>query len=310
MGEMSVIEAVSHLASRGKEPASARALDAWIASAERTLGPKAQGRVGWLVASTVASAKLMQAIDADGSPAFALKGGTLLQHRLSLDSRATRDLDGIVRGDMDDFFSSLDGVLSNPWGAISFSRSPVTEFSVPGKLINPRRFDLKMSIGGKLWRKVKVEVSPDEGTHGTSSECFASPSLAYFGLPTPESLIGISMAYQVAEKYHAASDPHNPPDFVNDRARDVVDLYLLKKLSDQTNSPSRNEIAIAVRDIFEWRAREAEATGRTARHLPATIVAYPHWESDYTKAAKSVDLNQSLDETVGVVNIWMASALE
>lgn len=92
-GETSIAEAISNLGDRGKAPASVRALDTWIASAERAVGPRARGRVGWLVTSTVASAKLMQVLAEDGTPAFALKGGTLLQYRLELDSRATRDID-------------------------------------------------------------------------------------------------------------------------------------------------------------------------------------------------------------------------
>jgi hypothetical protein len=64
----SIIDAVSRMGERGKAPASARALDSWIAAAEREVGPRAQGRVGWLVSSTVASAKLMQVLSDDGSP--------------------------------------------------------------------------------------------------------------------------------------------------------------------------------------------------------------------------------------------------
>ena len=38
------------------------------------------------------------------------------------------------------------------------------------------------------------------------------------------SLAGIAMSYQIAQKVHACTDPHDPPAFVNNRARDVVDL--------------------------------------------------------------------------------------
>lgn len=309
-GETSIAEAISNLGDRGKAPASVRALDTWIASAERAVGPRARGRVGWLVTSTVASAKLMQVLAEDGTPAFALKGGTLLQYRLELDSRATRDIDGIVRCDMGRFEAALDEVLGVPWGAISFSRGPMREFSVPGKAVNLRRFDLAMSISGKLWRRVKVEISPDEGANGTASEPFAPPSLAHFGLPTPEALVGISMAYQIAEKYHAASDPHEPPLFVNDRARDVVDLVLLGGLVEETGVPAGDEIAAAVRDIFDSRAAEAEAAGRPARRLPAPIVAYPHWASDYERAAKSAGINLTLEAAVEKGNTWLESVLD
>ena len=302
-------EAISSLGDRGKAPASVRALDSWIASAERAVGLRARGRVGWLVSSTVASAKLMQVIADDGMPAFALKGGTLLQYRLELDSRATRDIDGIVRCDMERFEAALDDVLGIPWGAISFSRGPMKEFSVPGKIVNPRRFDLMMSISGKLWRRVKVEISPDEGAHGTASESFSPPSLAHFGLPTPATLVGINMAYQIAEKYHAVTDPHEPPLFINDRARDVVDLILLRRLVEEAGVPADDEIAAAVLDIFNSRAAEAEATGHPARRLPARVVAYPHWKNDYERAAKSAGVELTLDTAVKEANVWLEMVL-
>ena len=71
----------------------------------------------------------------------------ILTDRLELDSRATRDIDGIARC-------------------------------------------------GFRWR-----YSPDEGAGGTTSELFLLPSLAHFGLPAPGILVGISTAYQTAEKY-------------------------------------------------------------------------------------------------------------
>ena len=38
------------------------------------------------------------------------------------------------------------------------------------------------------------------------------------------------MRFQIAQKLHAVTDPHEPPDLINDRARDVVDLLLLRDL--------------------------------------------------------------------------------
>ena len=229
----------------------------------------------------------------------------ILTDRLELDSRATRDIDGIVRCDMDHFAEALDEALRTPWGAISFSRGAMEEFAVPGKVVKPRRFDLLMSIAGRPWRRVKVEISPDEGAHGTASESFEPPSLAHFGLPTPDSLVGISMAYQIAEKYHAVTDPHEPPLFVNDRARDVVDLLLLKRLVEEAGTPAGDEIAAAVLDIFDSRAAEAAAAGYPVRSLPARIVAYPHWANDYERAAKSIGIDLTLETAVEKVNTWL-----
>lgn len=90
-------------------------LTGWVNQAERRLGSRG-GRLGWLVASTVVIAVLQRALGIDGHPQFLLKGGTLLQHRLpALPTRATKDVDGLVRGDIDEFMVTLDDVLTEPW---------------------------------------------------------------------------------------------------------------------------------------------------------------------------------------------------
>ena len=119
------------------------------------------------------------------------------------------------------------------------------------------------------------------------------------------SLAGIAMSYQIAQKVHACTDPHDPPAFVNNRARDVVDLVLLKGLAEETGSPDVAEIRLAAEDIFAVRAAEARQLGHLERGLPATVVAYPHWRTDYESAAKSAGLELGLEDAVAVVNSWL-----
>lgn len=67
-----------------------KVLNAWIAQAEALLGDEAKGgRLGWLIASTVAIGAVQRALDNEGRRLFLLKGGTLLQHRLDSTARAT-----------------------------------------------------------------------------------------------------------------------------------------------------------------------------------------------------------------------------
>lgn len=308
-GATSVLDAIAGMPPRGKEPNSARTLDLWIAAAEREAGLRPDGRLGWLIATTLAVAKLQQATD-DSGALFLLKGGTLLQYRLGLSARATKDLDGLVRGNIDGYLSRLDMALGESWGSVEFSRGDAVEFEVPAKLVNPRRFDLNLSIRGKTWRKVQVELSPDEGMSGASAQGFPAPPLDHFGLPTPGELAGISLAYQVAEKYHACTDPHEPPLRRNDRARDVVDLMLLKGLVEETGAPSADELRAAIEDVFSVRAFDAEALGLEPRRLPAAIVAYPHWPGDYEKAAKSASFGVPMNEAIGVLNRWLGGIVD
>lgn len=131
----SLNESVAQLKPKDKEPNSVATLAKWIDYAERQIGGQNTGRLAWLVASSVVVAKLQQVVDERGDARFILKGGTLLQYRLKLTTRATKDVDGIVRGDIDSFIHDLDAQLREQWGPISFTRSEVEEIRVPSKLI-------------------------------------------------------------------------------------------------------------------------------------------------------------------------------
>lgn len=301
---MNLSEAVGSLRPKDKAPNSARVLNTWIAQVERQLESDG-GRLGWLVASTVVAAALQQAVDEQGHPYFLLKGGTLLQHRLPQFSRATTDVDGLIRGDIEKFLEVLDETLKHPFGPLRLRRDPIEIIRVPHKIVKPRRFDIVVLMGGQTWRRVQVEISPDEGHAGDFSESVPAPSLAGFGLPSPDHLVGLSMRYQIAQKVHAVTDPHDPPAAMNDRARDVVDLLLLRDLAAGSDQPALGEVRAAIVDIFDARAREATATGGAPRAWPAKLTAYPHWAAAYASAADSAHFKLPLPEAVAEVNDWL-----
>lgn len=255
------------LAPKTKQPAAAKVLNNWISQAEGKLGDEAKGgRLGWLIASSVAIAAVQRAIDAEGRQLFLLKGGTLLQHRLKATARTTKDVDGLIRGD----------------------------------------FDIILELRGVTWCRIQFEVSPDEARIGDDSESIEPPPLTGFGLPDPDSLVGIAMRFQIAQKLHAVSDPHRPPETLNDRPRDVVDLLLLRDLAAETESPTLIEIHAAGRAVFEARADEAKHLGLPIRTWPPTVIAHPHWTEDFTRAAGSAGINSSIEEAVAEVNAWIA----
>lgn len=296
---------LAELKPKSKEPRSVRVLDSWISHAENELNIGQGGRLAWLIASTVVSAKLQQVIDDAGVSRFSLKGGTLLQHRLGLCARATKDLDGIVTGDIEDFLAALDADLVQPWGPIVFARTDAEIIRVPSRVVKPRRFEMILTLRGDVWRRIKVEISPDEGKAGSSQERVAPPELSGFGLPTPDYLVGLALSYQIAQKIHAATEPHDPPVFRNERPRDVVDLVLLKDLAERTGFPCVSDMYAAICDTFSSRGREAEELGRPIRVWPARITAHPHWRVDFAAAAGSAWLDMSLEEAVDVVNAWL-----
>lgn len=236
---------------------------------------------------------------------FLLKGGTWLQHRLNATARTTKDVDGLVRGDIDAFLVVLDAALVAPWGPLTLRRGPVEVIDVPTRVIKPRRFDLILELRGVTWRRVQFEISPDEAGIGDTFEAVEPAPLDRFGLPDPDGLVGIAMRYQIAQKLHAASDPHDPPASINDRPRDIPDLLLLRDLVREIGSPTLPEIRAAAMAVFATRAAEATQLGRTPRHWPPTIVGHPHWADDYRRAATSAGLTLTLDEAVTQANAWI-----
>lgn len=291
------------LPDRGKQPKSKRHLDAWIQQAQSKTGVRAN-RLGWLVASSVVIAALQRTRAGDGHPRFLLKGGAYLEIRLGLRSRATKDVDILFRGDFAEFVDALDATLAEPWGVVELQRTAIETIERAARIVKPRRFKIKLTVGGQTWRSIDVEVAPDEGRAGEQVELFRGTPLGHFGLPSPMEFAGIVFGYQVAQKLHACTDPHQPPDAVNDRARDVVDLTLIHTAF----YGDGNDFAMLRRacvDLFKARAAEAEALGRPIRAWPPTVVAHDHWLTDFDAASNGVGLDVTLNAAVTSLNKWI-----
>ena len=295
---------LAQLQSRGKEPNSSAVLDRWVAAAQQAAGVEA-GRLGWLVASTVVIAALQRAVDETGRTHFLLKGGTYLQYRLGTTGRTTQDVDGLVRGDLDEFLTALDLALREPWGPLSLSRTEVEVIDAGGKVIKPRRFWVKLAIKGKVWRSVKVEIAGDEADAADEHDVLTSVNLDHFGLPTPDQLLGIAVRFQIAQKLHACTDPHRPPTEPNDRARDISDLLLLRDLVGLEGQLTEADIGNACAALFHARADEATALGRSPRAWPPVVQAHPHWRDDYERVARESRVSHSLTDAVAALNEWI-----
>jgi hypothetical protein len=295
---------LDRLRPRGKPPATARAIETWIQTAEREAGIGAS-RLGWMVASGILIAAVQRVKHIDGLPRFLIKGGAYLELRLGLKARATKDIDVLFRGNFDDFLAMLDEALAEPFDGITFVRTEPEVIEAPGRRIKPRRFDVRLQLKGRTWRRIRVEVSADEAGAGDSIDTIETPSLAHFGISTPPTTAGIVVDYQVAQKLHACTDPHSDH-HPNDRVRDVVDLVLLKALF--PDDADLSSLATACRRLFEGRAREAEETGEIEpRSWPPQITAHRHWQSDYRSHAEEVDLDLSLKDAVTALDDWISA---
>lgn len=172
-------------------------------------------------------------------------------------------------------------------------------------MVKPRRFDVILEFRGTVWRRIPFEVSSDEAGAGDIEDRIASPTLIGFGLPTPDVLVGIALQFQVAQKLHAATDPHDPPRSVNDRPRDLVDLLLLRQLIDTSGKPDLADVRRASVAVFASRADEAVRLGYAARIWPPVVTAYDHWGPGYGRAASTCGIDLSLEEAAAKLNEWI-----
>ncbi len=290
------------LPDRGKEPTAKRHLDQWIAQAV-TKTSIAERRLGWLVASSVVVGVLQRASYRDGLPRFLLKGGAYLEMRLGLRARSTSDVDTLFRGDFDELIDVLDECLAQPWGALELERSEVQILERVRSTAKPRRFQIRLKINGQVWRRIDVEVSADEGGAGDIAEVLAAAPLGHFGLPSAPELAGIALDYQVAQKLHTCTDPHQPPDQINDRARDIVDLVLLR--AEFYAAGSGSSLRRASTSLFEARSREAVAVGAEPRAWPPLVVPHPHWAGDFARACAEAEIELDFEASVEEVNVWI-----
>lgn len=287
---------------RDRRPSSARILDSWVNQAASEL-LVASERVSWILATTVVIAVLQRAVGPDGGTLFLLKGGAYLERKLDLASRTTKDLDAMFRGSVGELESALDEAIALPWGEIAISRTEIELIAAP-LLVKPRRFYILLSLRGKTWRRIKVEVAFPEGSIAHSSERIPSPSLAWFGLEQPSNIVTIAMAYQIAQKIHACSEPHNPPIYENDRVRDIIDLVLIRAAF-YSSGESLSDVALACQDIFTARSGEAETQGIRGRLWPPVILTNEMWGKAFIRPAVEAGMIQSLTSAIAEVNAWV-----
>lgn len=178
--------------------------------------------------------------------------------------------------------------------------------NTPTRVIKPRRFDITVELKGTVWRRMQVEIAADEGGAGNEHDELAPPPLQFFGLDTPDTMFGIALRYQVSQKLHACTDPHDPPAEVNDRARDLADLVLLRSLIVEEDAPTPAQLREACLALFEARAQDAAILGRTPRTWPCEVSIHPHWLTDFDRAAEDAGITVQITEARALINEWIS----
>jgi hypothetical protein len=276
-------------------PASLRALrDRLTAAAKRegVVFGRLQQHVGVLVV-----AEFMGSLTDDrGEPLLLVKGGASLELRRGIpESRTSKDLDAVIRGDVEVIHDRLAEAGAAGWEGFTAGFTPPVEFEVPGLVSHPHRFTAKLSYNGKPFVSVPIEVSPIEAGNADGYDKVTSEALSLVGLPNSSAVPCMTLPWQIAQKVHACTDPVEEPR-TNDRAHDLVDLQLLEALI--VDEPLDETLAACI-SVFEARAKHG---------WPPDVVALKHWGPIYTRALEGLEelgLAPTVEEAVARVQAFV-----
>jgi Nucleotidyl transferase AbiEii toxin, Type IV TA system len=268
---------------KDKPPHSVKVLHSWIATYAKETDQVPE-RIMRSVSYMIASLALERARDQEGAPLFLIKGGVMIELRLGLRARATRDLDAVFRAEFGTWLDELDEAIRQPVGDFALTR---TEPEQIGQ-IDTQRLQLIIDYRGRRWAQVPLEVAPAETPDVLDVEHVRPLSISQLGLPEPESVAVVGPRYQIAQKLHACTERFQTgPD--NDRFRDLMDLLLLRDVLADTDLPRVREACTRI-----FKAREKHP-------WPPTITVYESWRVPYRNMAR--------DESFGIEDVDEAAAL-
>lgn len=270
-----------------RTPSQVSHLERLLQSYGRAVGVAPNRLRRWLTMMVMIGA--LDRVQADpAQPLFLVKGGVAMELRLRQGARATRDLDMVFLGDLDQLLAALDAALAEPYSLFSFERGPAE----PIGTTQSQRLDVKVVFNGRSWATVRLEISPPEGRSGDESQVLDAISIEDFGLIGPETVRCLSIRYQIAQKLHACTEVF-PSGRENDRFRDLIDLLLLRALD-----PDLTAIRHACVDIFASRATHA---------WPPTLNAPSSWAEPYARLAGELEFAiADLHEATALVRQFMA----
>jgi hypothetical protein len=145
-------------------------------------------------------------------PCFIVKGGFALEFRFRTEARASRDVDVVVPVTAEEILDAVVEVLRLEWSGFTFQINGRPELRD-----HSYRLQVTTQCQNQDWSTFDLElVFADVAGHDTVPPL----DLATYGLLTPSGIPCMTIAEQVAQKLHAATDPGE------NRPRDLIDIYL------------------------------------------------------------------------------------
>jgi hypothetical protein len=219
--------------------------------------------------SAMAFIGALQRVRLEDSPArFLIKGGIACELRFQNRARATRDLDAVFHGSLEELLDDLDAAFAEPFSGFSCSHSAPESIGETGSY----RLDVKLEYAGRGWATLRVEVSPPEGK-AHEPEQVPALTISEFGLSGPAEVSCLSLRYQIAQKIHACTERFDGRE--NERVHDLIDLLLMDELIEDDA-----RVKAACVETFDLRG---------AHSWPPTLTVEPSWPDTYTRLANELN---------------------
>ena len=220
---------------------------------------------------TVAFDRLLARLTADDPAAWVLKGGFALQVRYRLSSRATRDLDVLLRdsgGEAGASLSRASRLDLGDWFGFEVGRRTF----LPAE--SASRFPVTARLDGRTFESFHVDVGVGDPMTSPADSIAVTSLLAFADVP-PTIVASYPVTQQLAEKLHALTLPRSQP---NSRVKDLVDIVLIA----ESERMARDVLEAAVRATFD---------ARHVHEIPRDLPTPPaEWRAAYRRLASEATL--------------------
>jgi hypothetical protein len=273
-------------------PPNSRSLSDRVRNLSRAHG-LAEGRVRRLLGVVIVGQLLVR------TDAAVLKGATNLEVRLGTAStRVSSDLDTVRRQSLVQFRDDLAVALRDGWNGFAGTLIDAGQIPTPTPDdYRPHRFRARLTYRDGDFVTLTLEVAAEEvdalEISDTVATAGAAEWFAELGLPNPEPIPTLALEHQIAQKLHACTAP-DQPDWINDRAHDLVDLQLAFDLFDGDLAHIRRAATrlFASRRLHAW---------------PPQVTPRQGWDERYRQEAQGLDVAATLDEAIDWANNLIAA---
>jgi predicted nucleotidyltransferase component of viral defense system len=202
---------------------------------------------------------------------FAIKGGHAIELRIRSKARASRDVDVILNVPETTIVDTLRAALAEGWSGFTFTfRDEIQE------LKHALRIQMATQYRSADWASFELEITADKIV---AEDLVEALDLTEFGLDPVAPIPCLNIADQLAQKFHAMTDPNE------NRPRDLLDIYILA----ETQVIEDDRLRASIERTFDT---------RRTHEWPANIELRQGWADEIQTLIADNEFPFSIDDVV------------